>query len=355
MRAEASALRSLEAADAAWFGRALSERFPGVEVLKAEPGTIIRGMATKAQYFLDYNEAGRAHGLPRSMWLKAGLEAHSEASAPLYAAEVNFYRDLAPRLAINSPKTFFEAIDRETGSGVLLLEDLTLRNVRFGRPTDRIDLAGAKRVLELMARYNPVPQLQQFAGGKLAWLEAASAIDTANVIDLYLGFWDTAALQPRFRHVPNALMDRERMRRAVHAMRDNDRFGPRAWLVHGDGHMGNMFFEQDGAPGLLDWQTAMLGDWASDVSEFLVFSLDVETRRAHERDLIAHYLAALGASGVAAPSFEDAWLTYRRHAAWSFLTVMCPVEMHPEEVCTIWAERACAAIVDLETLKALGV
>lgn len=350
----ADALRTLEEVDAAWFTSALQACAAGVEVTSVKPGTIIRGMATKAQFHLTYGEGG-ARGLPPSMWLKAGFEAHSEASAPLYAAEVNFYRDLAPRLEINCPATYFEALQPETGSGILLLEDLTPRGVRFGSPTDKIGPETAARVLELMARYNPVPQMPRFGANDLAWLQAPSAIDTAGVIDMYLGFWDTAAQQPRFQFVPDALLDRERISRAIHRMRDNDRFGPRAWLVHGDGHMGNMFFEPDGAPGMLDWQTCMLGDWASDVSEFLVFSLDVETRRAHERDLIRNYLAALAESGAAAPSFEDAWLSYRQHAAWSFLTVMCPVEMHPEKTCMTWSERACAAIVDLETFKALGV
>jgi len=353
MPTRSDALRTLEEVDAAWFTSALEARYPGVVVASVTPGTTIRGMATKAQFHLTY--AGRDRDLPASMWLKAGFEAHSEASAPLYAAEVNFYRDLAPRLEINCPKTYFEALQPETGSGLLLLEDLTLRGVRFGSPADKIDVDTARRVLEIMARYNAVPQLPRFGARDLAWLQAPSAIDSAGVIDMYLGFWDTAAQQPRFQFVPDALMDRGRMRRAIHQMRDNDRFGPRAWLVHGDGHMGNMYFERDGAPGVLDWQTCMLGEWASDVSEFLVFSLDVETRRTHERELIKHYLTALGEAGVAAPSFDVAWLSYRQHAAWSFLTVMCPVEMHPETTCMLWAERGCAAIVDLETFSALGV
>jgi hypothetical protein len=32
-----------------------------------------------------------------------------------------------------------------------------------------------------------------------------------------------------------------------------------------------------------------------------------------------------------------------------FMTAMCPTAMHPEEVCIFNTQRACAAIVDLET------
>ena len=329
-------------------------RYPDTVVTGARGGTVIPGTATKAQFFLEYNDAGRAHGLPPSLWLKAGFEAHSARSAPLYAAEVNFYRDLAPRLPINCPTSFFEGLEPESGSGVLLLEDLGLRDVRFGDPTDRIDAEMAARVLDLQARFHAVPRLPDLQADKLIWLRGGGAIDAVNVVDEYIDFWETAARQPRFAFVTGKLQDRELMRRTVHQMRANDRVGRRDAFVHGDSHPGNMFFEPDGGVGLLDWQTCQLGEWAADVAYFLVLALSVEDRRRHERDLLQHYLDRLAASGVAAPTFDEAWLSYRQHAAWCFLTTLCPVERQPEAVCMTWAERACAAILDLETIEALA-
>jgi hypothetical protein len=47
---------------------------------------------------------------------------------------------------------------------------------------------------------------------------------------------------------------------------------------------------------------------------------------------------------------EAMWRDYRAHALWSFMWVMCPLSAHPEDVCMLNAERACAAIVDLGSL-----
>jgi hypothetical protein len=39
--------------------------------------------------------------------------------------------------------------------------------------------------------------------------------------------------------------------------------------------------------------------------------------------------------------------------AWNFMFALCPAEFQPEDLCTHSAERACAAIEDLDTLALL--
>ena len=99
----------------------------------------------------------------------------------------------------------------------------------------------------------------------------------------------------------------------------------------------------------------MRGHWAFDVSYFLTLSLSVEDRRKNDRDLIRYYLDRLKVFGVTPPAFEDAWVSFRQHIMWCFLTTLCPVEKQSEEICTLNAERTCAAMVDLDTLGSLGV
>jgi hypothetical protein len=307
-------------------------------------------MATKVQFHLDY--AANPHQLPASMWLKSGFEAHSERSAELYAAEVNFFRDVAPRIPTNAPATYFEAIDPRNGNGVLLMEDLTLRRVRFGDPTRPLTPEVAESLLDVQARYHSFLQ----GPGRdldLDWLTVGGAIHSVDVASEYFEFWDTASRQPRWRFVPDALADRARARRALETMLAGDR-REASWLVHGDPHLGNVFFDSQGRGGFLDWQTVMRGTWAFDVAYFLVISLGVADRRAHERRLLEHYLARLEEYAGAAPSFEEAWLAYRRHVMWTFLTVLCPVERQVEEICSAHAERVCAALIDLDTLESLG-
>lgn len=57
----------------------------------------------------------------------------------------------------------------------------------------------------------------------------------------------------------------------------------------------------------LDWQFVRRGRPWRDLANFTIGSLTVEERRAHHRDLVAHYrnhLIATGAKGVS--SFDDA-------------------------------------------------
>lgn len=342
---------SLDAVTPEWLTAALAQRYPGTKVESFETGTIIRGMATKAQLFLTYADGAPA-GLPPSMWLKCGFEAHSERSVPLYRAEVQFYHDLAGAIPINCARSYFEDVEGRAGNGVLLLEDLSLRQARFGQPGEQLTVAQVERILTLLSWLHSLPAVQPDVKA-LPWVAMPGAIDSVDVVAEYFGFWDDASGRPRFRHLPAPMRDRDRMFRALRAMRALDTPDGREWLLHGDCHAGNLFFEPDGALGLLDWQTVMLGHWASDVSYCLITSLSIEDRRLHERRLLQHYLDALEARCGARIAFEDAWFEYRRRAAWCFLTTLCPVERHPETVVDAWASRTAAALSDLQTVEAL--
>jgi hypothetical protein len=93
-----------------------------------------------------------------------------------------------------------------------------------------------------------------------------------------------------------------------------------------------------------------------DVAYFLIGAIGIEDRRQHERDLIAGYLDSLKRHGVKAPpSFDQAWLDYRRFALHGFAWTMTTGEFHPEDVIQAYADRYGAAAGDLESLKALGV
>ena len=89
--------------------------------------------------------------------------------------------------------------------------------------------------------------------------------------------------------------------------------------------------------------------------------LTVEQRRRWERELLEYYLAELAETGGQAPPFEEAWLAYRRHTIYpyyGFLVVMgagslLPA-MQPEAACLDIIGRTANAIVDLDSLAALG-
>jgi aminoglycoside/choline kinase family phosphotransferase len=336
---------TLEEVTADWLTSALSSRHPGVEVTSVEVGDVIWGTATKVRLHLDYNDAGRDAGLPPTLILKAGLDEGMRALAgPGYANEVRFYNELALELEVNRPACHYAANDRSTGQGVLLLEDLDARNATYGNATKPISVDTAAATLDMQARYHA----QWWGDSRLDSLGpgAASAETSGLVQHLFTEeHWARSMSLPRAEPVPEALRDRDRVLGAVISLWTADAKGPHCF-AHGDSHLGNMFFEADGRPGYLDWQGITKGHWAQDVVYFLVGAIDVEDRRAHDRDLIAGYVDRLGARGAPAPSFDDAWDVYRRHLVHGFLWVLCPPEMQPEEICAANTLRFTTAVLD---------
>ena len=343
--------RSLEDINAGWLTEALSKDYPGTDVEMMSYGTIIRGMATKAQIHLEYNAAGRAHALPPSAWIKSGFDAKSEELMSHSTAEVLFFRDIAPDLPVNLPQSWLQLIDPGAPNGLLMLEDLTLRNASFGRQTTPLEPEEMLRVLDLQAQYHGAcwksPKLETWS-----WLKPGGMIVESDVCGIFLGFWPVAEKQPRFELIPDTLKSPTMIREAISKLHTIDNANAHT-IVHGDAHQANLFFDPDGTPGYLDWATIMRGHWAFDVSYLIVGSQTVENRRKHERDQLAFYLDRFAQAGGEKVAFDEAWLAHRQHAMWMFMTTLCPVEFHPEEICMLNTERAVAAIVDLESVDAL--
>lgn len=334
----------------AWLSEALAGHFRGARVRAATLSHLIEGTATKAKLALEYEV--RPDGAPDAVWVKGGFSVVGAHQGEAFANEVDFYRDVAPRLATNRPDVYAGVSDPVTHNGVLVMEDLGKRGARFGHAATPLTLDEARHVLAMQAGFHA-----RFWGGagleRFAWLSAGGSILESKMIEQFLDLWDGAAPLPKFAHVRPSQDDRRRIGEALTAMLVDDAARP-GCFVHGDSHVANLFFEADGRPGYLDWQHVMRGSWAFDVANLLVTGLTVADRRTHERALIAGYLEALGAAGVPPPSNDEAWSAYAAHAIWSFMWVLCPVAMHSEVVCGLNAERACAAIEDLASLDRLA-
>jgi len=123
-------------------------------------------------------------------------------------------------------------------------------------------------------------------------------------------------------------------------------------LLHGDAHPGNMYIEQDGAPGFFDAQVIQ-GPWHYDVTKYIVCSLDTADRPRWEHALLAHYLKRLRHYRIEPPSFEEALDAYRREITYSLCAfVINETAFQPEAINTVYTARASAAALD-HGLKAL--
>lgn len=117
-------------------------------------------------------------------------------------------------------------------------------------------------------------------------------------------------------------------------------------LMHGDPHLGNLFFTDEG-PGFLDWQIATAGPGIRDVVYSLTASVEPDLLRTIERGLVDRYAARLAAAGVDADP-ERLWTLYRAATTEFYLNAVCTAEasdrMQPLEVSAVGVQRAVAGV-----------
>lgn len=325
----------------AWLTAALGVRRPGVEVTGTEVDRVVHGSATKIRLRLTY-APGRDAGLPSTMWCKGGFEGDLARQSPAYAREVFVYREVLPALSIDPPDSYFAGVDPGSGQAIVLLEDLLERGVTFATATVPLRPEVVAAALDTQAAYHAVwwgrPELEAIRAPVDVLGEAMASYMSAE-------HWDHCLALPRAVGVPDELRDRERVIAAALAVWEAD-VGEAECLLHGDPHVDNLYIEPDGSACFLDWQTAKPGRWVHDVAYFMVGALGVADRRAHERDLLAHYLDRLAGRGVTAPTVDEAWAAYRRQLVYGLMWVVCPEGAQPEAVIGAQASRFAAALVD---------
>lgn len=335
---------------AAWLTSALQPRFPGVHVTRLTIGNIIWGSATKVWLLPEYNRVGIDAGLPPSMVLKSGFDPRMrELAFAVYEREALFFEGIAPLLSIPLPKCFFAGTDHAAKQSAVLLEDLVARGCTFGRNTDPVPVGEVRTLLGLLADLHARwwakpddPAVREFRSN-----DARFAI-----VDYLLGpdNWARCVDGPRGSGLPAPIRNREKVAGAIVGLRAFDQQGPRC-LIHGDAHRGNLYFEPDGAPRLLDWQACTLGSWVQDVAYLATGALSTPDRRANEQDLLMYYLKRLRSHGLdGVPAFDEAWTAWRRQVAYGFLGLLCTPEMQSEEYATVMGTRFAVAMDDLGTL-----
>lgn len=335
-----------------WLGRALGTAFPGVQVASAERDRDRFGTAASARFELTYAERAGHADLPASVYVKGGFD--DKWRRRVWQAlhqEVRFYGELAAQVPVNLAQCWFQGLN-DAPQGVLVMEDITRRGVRFGMNLARVSADDVASVLEqaalMHARWWGSPKLDRLAG----WGEPQR---------VYLRwsfrpkFWDELAARPHGELLVRALRDSPTALRALHRLWDIMDAQPKT-LLHGDLHGGNVFYERDGRAGFLDWQLVFAGCWAHDMSWIITTALDVEQRRAHEADLIRHYLSALRAHRGEAPSFDEAWLLHRQNAVHAAVSYgAAPADADKPDIVNGAALRGFQAAVDHDVLDALGL
>jgi aminoglycoside phosphotransferase (APT) family kinase protein len=245
----------------------------------------------------------------------AKLAAESETSRRtgvamgVYEAEVRFYEQIAPTVAIDVPRCHFAAYEPDSGWFTLVFDDLsstaTVGDMVAGGTADEAAIA-LRALADLQG-----PRWDDPALGRLPWLA-----DRGRTEALFGAFAGTA---PRFLADLGDGLSAEQVaviERAVPKALDWIR-GWRGPLVvqHGDFRLDNMLFANrldTPAVTVVDWQTTRLGPPLVDAAFYLGGCLPLEQRRIHERDLLREYHAGLRTHGVDGYPFDALWQDYRR-------------------------------------------
>jgi len=333
-----------------WLSKALSKGRDPVEVTNVDVIETLGPSALKIRMKLTYDQP--RPDLPDAVCLKGVFDPALTAwlNSGAQQAEALFYRDVAPRLNVRVPRSYFSGVDAETKNGVIIMEDLVPQGVTF---------------MSAMSPYTPdqvrgsLDQLAALHGGtwgladhnypwvtsKFASFGNGSAISAERLTELMAG--------ERGAPLPDQLRKGDTIFSGIAALAARER-GLEAVFVHGDSHGGNVYETSDGAIGLIDWQVLQRGHWSVDVAYHMAAALDIEDRRAHEEALFDHYLDRLVAHGGKPPARPEAWRLYRESFPYGLLMWGMTQRVEPQIVNRFVARLGTAAI-DHDSFASLGV
>ncbi len=341
----------------------LSARHPtiqvkSVEVLStAECGDGLASTADRVSLKLSY-APGTDASLPERYLLKTML-LHPHAPEAMYRNEVRFYSEIREEIDIEAPRSYATAFDEETGRFGILMEDLSLRSVRFPNATTLIKREEIEGLVDTLARLHASYWQSERFGSALDWLATPCS---GGMYPIFKGIglelikdqveknpFKQELIAPLERSLDELWGDLWKAQKILS--------GEPTTLLHGDPHIGNTYLLPDGSGGFLDWQLMVRGGWSHDFTYLLITGLSIENRRKWEDELLARYLDRLFARGVPnPPDRDDAWMLYRQSAIWGLVIgwLITPPTNYGEAITRANLERLVAAVQDLESVAALA-
>lgn len=310
----------------------------GTVVESATVEDIIPGAATKVRVRL---------GDGRTLIVKAPMSgaAHDATTLSFFALEVAFYRDVAQFLDVGLPRCLYAEVRPAQGQALVILEDL--RNAHFFTAGDTLNPDAAERVLDVIARLHATTWEHPILDEVELYPGPMRAVLTKMLSGRY---WAGCLSRPRATTIPAPLREPRALLRAVEALWTQDEHAARC-VVHGDAHVGNVYRDENGEFGLLDWQMSLRGNWCHDVAYFIASALDPAKRASVERDLLNTYIVSLTSHGGPALDFDASWDAYRWHMIHGLFWATNADGMYPETVNTEVVARFSRAIVELDALK----
>lgn len=299
-----------DAVDPAWLGACLRRagvlHGASITAIRWEPiGT--GQVGDSARFHLTYDRAGAGPATVAGKFPAADDTSRATAGLfGLYAKEVGFYREIAPRLGVRVPQVLAAEIAGDGIAFVLIFEDLG--PARGGNQLAACSAADARAAIcQAAALHAPTWNNPALTG--LDWLQPRPGqVDQVKALygnaqaifrERYADSLDPAlmAVCEELNEAQDLWFGRESADKAI---------------VHGDFRLDNMLFDIKGGAepiAVLDWQTVAVGNPLTDIGYFMGTGIGDELRRTHEDELLALYCGAM--TGLGVPLCRDAiWDDY---------------------------------------------
>lgn len=339
-----------EVVTAQWLSQALSQGRDPVEVTSVEVVETLGPSALKIRMKLTYSEPRT--DLPEAICLKGVFDPALTAwlNSGAQQAEALFYREVAPRLSVRVPRSYYSGIDAETKNGAIIMEDLVPQGVQFMSAMSPYTPEQVRGSLDQLAAlhggtWDLAEDSYPWVTSKLSSFVNGSAISAERLTELMAG--------ERGDSLPDHIRKGEMIFGGIAALAEREK-GLEAVFVHGDSHGGNVYETRDGGIGLIDWQVLQRGHWSVDVAYHMAASLEIDDRRVNEEALFDHYLDRLVAHGGKPPARAGAWRLYRESFPYGLL-MWGMTQRVESQIVNRFLARLGTAATDHDSFAALGV
>ncbi len=274
----------------------------------------------------------------------------------LLQTEIRFYQQLQAHVPVSQPTVI---VGQHTAgwASTLVLHHLKEQNAQPGKPGDELSIEQALKVVEqlaiLHAKFWDSEQLNtdfRWLSGRVRRLEDfLGSILAVPLMKLGLYRADKWVSETVKKQAIQYAKNRRKIMRFLAA-------GPKT-IVHHDCHPGNLFWNAQGAPGLLDWQMVRVGEGIGDVAYFLATALAPAMRNEYENQIVKHYQHFLEKNGVQELVADDLFKRYQAHLSYPFEAMIISQAiggMMAPECSRILIERVTAAVEDHNAFAVAG-
>lgn len=256
-----------------------------------------------------------------------------------FGRETGFYRELASEVPLRVPRCHHAAIDAETRTYVIVLEDLGTG--RFG------DQVTGCTPAELHVLADELATLHAW-GTTISPPEWAASI--RDIAPPYLDYGET--FDTFAGHLRGAVPDAAVTRAQQLGDRLDDIYSAIEALpgtvAHSDFRLDNVVFDLDARPVVYDWQSTSYTPGAMDLASIVVLSLEHDVRRGIEDSVIGSYRERLADAGVALGD-DEFRRAYGLGVVHFFLLGMLAFSTDPTRpVFVDWTRRTSHALAELD-------